>query len=188
MSSLRDAVVFFFFFSFGGGIITIFFTCVDWRFWRKHNKATSKKRSGVILKKERRKKKTHRPHRARYDCANEEASLFVIFLAPHSVADCICCDYPSLVSAVSSISAFVSALLLPALCLMCAPCILTVVDFSAYGRSDSTRRPLWPSWGSPSPGRGGGGAGGGGLVWEGGGLDCNDDDNECYGFLSFLQA
>lgn len=45
--------------------------------------------------------------------------LSVIFLAPYSVADCICCDYPSLVSAVSSISASVSALLLPALCLIC---------------------------------------------------------------------
>lgn len=56
--------------------------------------------------------------------------------------------------AVSSISSFLSALLLPALCLMCAPCILTVVDFFAYGRSDGTRRPSLaalckrrPGWG-----------------------------------------
>lgn len=72
---------------------------------------------------------------------NTEASQSVIFLLPDSVADCICCDDLSLVSAVSSISASVSALLLPALCLMCAPCIMTVVDFSCYGRSDSTRHP-----------------------------------------------
>lgn len=78
---------------------------------------------------------------ARCDCANEEACRSVISRAAYSVADYICCDYTSLVSAVSSISSFVSALLLPALCLMCAPCILTVVDFFAYGRSDSTRRP-----------------------------------------------
>ncbi len=144
-----------------------------------YNKNTSK--SGVIVK-------TQRPCRTRYDCANEEASLSVIFLAPYSVADCICCDYPSLVSAVSSISAFVSALLLPALCLMCAPCILTVVDFSAYGRSDSTRRPsLAALCKRADQGRAGGGSGGGGgLGLEG--LDCSDDDNECYGFFSFLQA
>lgn len=88
-------------------------------------------------------------------------------------------------SAVSSISASVSALLLPALCLMCAPCILTVVDFSAYGRSDSTRRPSLAALCKRRPGQGGSG-GGGGLGLDG--LDCNDDDNECYGFLSFLQA
>lgn len=111
--------------------------------------------------------KTHQPCCTRYDCANEEASLSVIFLTPHSVADCICCDYPSLVSAVSSISSFVSALLLPALCLMCAPCVLTVVDFSAYGRSDSTRRPSLASLCKRRPGRGGGGAGGLGWAWRG---------------------
>lgn len=44
------------FFFLGGGHNYYFFTRVDWRFWRKHNKATSKKRSGVILKKERKKK------------------------------------------------------------------------------------------------------------------------------------
>lgn len=88
-------------------------------------------------------------------------------------------------SAVSSISSFVSALLLPALCLMCAPCILTVVDFSAYGRSDSTRHPSLAALCKRRPGQGGS-AGGGGLGLEG--LDCSDDDNECYGFVSFLQA
>lgn len=60
-----------------------------------------------------------------------------------------------LVSAVSSIYAFVSALLLPALCLMCAPCILTVVDFSAYGRSDSTRCPSLAALCKRRPGQGG---------------------------------
>lgn len=120
-----------------------------------------------------------------YDCAYEEASFSVIFLAPYSVADCICCDYPSLVSAVSSISASVSALLLPALCLMCAPCILTVVDFSAYGRSDSTRRPSLAALCKRRPGQGGAVVGGGlGLD----GLDCSVDDNECYGFLSFFAS
>lgn len=87
-------------------------------------------------------------------------------------------------SAVSSISSFVSALLLPALCLMCAPCILTVVDFSAYGRSDSTRHPSLAALSKRRPGQGGSVGGGLGL----GGMDCSDDDNECYGFLSFLQA
>lgn len=102
----------------------------------------------------------------RYDCANEGASPSVIFLSPYSVANYICCDYPSLVSAVSSISAFVSALLLPALCLMCAPCILTVVDFSAYGRSDSTRHPSLATLCKHRPGQGGSGGGSGvGLGW-----------------------
>lgn len=152
---------------------------------RKYNKNAFKSR--VILK-------TRRPGCTRYDCANAETRLAVIFLAPHSVADCICCDYPSLVSAVSSISAFVSALLLPALCLMCAPCILTVVDFSAYGRSDSTRRPSLAALCKRRPGRGWGSGsglgrvGGRGRAWAWKGMDCSDDDNECYGFLSFLQA
>ena len=125
----------------------------------KYNKNTSK--TGVILK-------TQEPCGTRYDCANEEAPLSVIFLAPYSVADCICCDYPSLVSAVSSISSFVSALLLPALCLMCAPCILTVVDFSAYGRSDGTRRPSLAAQCKRRPGRGlGGRLWGVGWAWRG---------------------
>lgn len=94
------------------------------------------------------------------------ASPSVIFLSPYSVANYICCDYPSLVSAVSSISSFVSALLLPALCLMCAPCILTVVDFSAYGRSDSTRHPSLATLCKHRPGQGGSGGGSGvGLGW-----------------------
>lgn len=68
----------------------------------------------------------------------------------------------------SSISAFVSALLLPALCLMCAPCILTVVDFSAYGRSDSTRRPSLAALSKRRPGQGGGGGKlvGAGWAWR----------------------
>lgn len=67
----------------------------------------------------------------------------------------------------SSISAFVSALLLPALCLMCAPCILTVVDFSAYGRSDSTRRPSLAALSKRRPGQGGGGKlVGAGWAWR----------------------
>lgn len=94
---------------------------------------------------------------------NAEASRSVIFLFPDSVADCICCDDLSLVSAVSSISASVSALLLPALCLMCAPCIMTVVDFSCYGRSDSTRRPSLATLCKRRPGQGGSGV----VVWEG---------------------
>lgn len=60
-------------------------------------------------------------------------------------------------SAVSSISASVSALLLPALCLMCAPCIMTVVDYSCYGRSDSTRRPSLATLCKRRPGQGGSG-------------------------------
>lgn len=127
------------------------------------------------------------PASTKYGFINAEARQSVIFLLPNSV-DCICCDDLSLVSAVSSISASVSALLLPALCLMCAPCIMTVVDFSCYGRSDSTRRPslailckhrprqrgvVWGTWG----------------WWLGlDGLDCGDDDNERFGFFSFLQA
>lgn len=114
---------------------------------------------------------------------NTEASQSVIFLLPDSVADCICCDDLSLVSAVSSISASVSALLLPALCLMCAPCIMTVVDYSCYGRSDSTRHPslatLCKDQGS---GERCGGVGGLGLD----GLDCSEDGNECFGFFSFF--
>lgn len=70
-------------------------------------------------------------------------------------------------SAVSSISSFVSALLLPALCLMCAPCILTVVDFSVYGRSDSTRHPSLAALCKHRPGQGGGSAGGGWKGWAG---------------------
>lgn len=66
----------------------------------------------------------------------------------------------------SSISAFVSALLLPALCLMCAPCILTVVDFSAYGRSDSTRRPSLAALSKRRPGQGGGKLVGAGWAWR----------------------
>lgn len=66
----------------------------------------------------------------------------------------------------SSISAFVSALLLPALCLMCAPCILTVVDFSAYGRSDSTRCPSLAALCKRRPGPGGSGDGVG-WAWRG---------------------
>lgn len=92
---------------------------------------------------------------------------------------------PSLVSAVSSISSSVSALLLPALCLMCAPCILTVVDFSAYGRSDSTRHPSLAALCKCRPGRGGREQWWLGLELGRGGLDCNDDVNECNGFLSF---
>lgn len=72
-------------------------------------------------------------------------------------------------SAVSSISSFVSALLLPALCLMCAPCILTVVDFSAYGRSDGTRHPSLAALCKRRPGLGGS-VDGGGLGLEGFGL------------------
>lgn len=86
-------------------------------------------------------------------------------------------------SAVSSISASVSALLLPALCLMCAPCIMTVVDYSCYGRSDSTRRPSLATLCKRRPGRCGG-VGGLGLD----GLDCDDDGNECFGFSSFFFA
>ena len=57
---------------------------------------------------------------------------------------------------------------LPALCLMCASCILTVVDVSANGRSDSTRlcpliRPLCVSRSQGA----GGGRGGGGLGFGG---------------------
>lgn len=90
-------------------------------------------------------------------------------------------------SAVSSISASVSALLLPALCLMCAPCIMTVVDFSCYGRSDSTRRPSLATLCKRRPGQGGGGGGCGGVGGLGlDGLDCGDDDNECFGFFSFF--
>ncbi len=77
------------------------------------------------------------------------------------------CKMPSLVSAVSSISAFVSALLLPALCLMCAPCILTVVDLSAYGRSDSTRRPSLAALSKRRPGQGGSVDRGVGWAWRG---------------------
>ena len=117
---------------------------------------------------------------------NAEASQSVIFLLSNSVPDCICCDDLSLVSAVSSISASVSALLLPALCLMCAPCIMTVVDYSCYGRSDSTRRPSLATLCKHRPGQGGSGV----VWWVGGlgldGLDCGDDGNECFGFFSFF--
>lgn len=77
---------------------------------------------------------------------------------------------------------------------MCAPCILTVVDFSAYGRSDVTRHPSLAALCKRRPGQRGsvggrGREGGGGRVGLGlEGLDCSDDDNECNGFLSFFAS
>lgn len=97
-------------------------------------------------------------------------------------------------SVVSSISSFVSALLLLALCLMCAPCILTVMDLSAYGRSDSTWHPSLATLCKRRPGPVGVQClGGGAWSWKGW-MDCSFDvddddyDNECYGFLSFFAS
>lgn len=76
--------------------------------------------------------------------------------------------------------------------LLCVLCVLRVswLWWTSLPTVGLTARgaPLWPLCVSADQGRAGGGCGWGwaGLGLEG--LDCSDDDNECYGFFSFLQA
>lgn len=108
-----------------------------------------------------------------FPCSLQCSWLHLLWLSFFGVS----CEFNLFLCLCSPSSCFVSYVC--SVYLDCGGLLLPTVGLIARGT------PLWPLCVSADQGgEGGGGVGGLGLE----GLDCSDDDNECYGFLSFLQA